>query len=364
MKLFFRLLIIFHVLFFAWGCQFNTHENKDCISINDMLGREVKVPKNVLRIVAVKPGALRILSYLGASDRIVGVEEIEKKNRNPYNFANPSYKNLPVIGPRHGGDAELISLVNPDIIFMTYATVSEAEKLQNKTGVPVIALQYGDLSQNKETFFKALQLTAQLIGEMERAESLISFITNTITDLDQRTKEVSEKTNPKVYAGGISMRGAHGISSTAPYFTPFEYINVKNLARNFSSLNNNVNIDYEQLIEWDPEKIFIDYAGWNIVQQEFKNEALRQSLDAVKNNELYMLLPYNWYTTNFATVLVNSYYTGSVLYPREFTDIDIKTQANCIYKAFLQKPVYEQMIGAIGTPERLIFKDNETVRDK
>jgi iron complex transport system substrate-binding protein len=324
-----------------------------------MLDREIKVPQNIQRIVAIKPGALRILSYLDASDRIVGVEDFEKENTNPYNFANPQYLNLPVIGPQHGGDAELITLVKPDIIFMTYTSVSEADKLQNKTGIPVVALQYGDLGQNKETFFQALQLTAKLIGKTERADSLIQFITNTITDLNHRTKGISEKTNHNVYVGGISMRGAHGITSTTPDFAPFEFINVKNPARDFTSLNNNIAIDCEQLIEWNPQKIFIDYAGWDIVQQELKSEALGQSLDAVKNNEIYLLLPYNQYTTNFATILINSYYAGTVLFPDAFLDIDLKTKANSIYKTFLQKPVYTEMLKTNGSPKQVIFKDNK-----
>lgn len=360
MKVFFRGLMLFQLLLFAGGCKLNSHENKAYTTIIDMLGREVKVPQHVQRIVAIKAGALRILSYLDASDKIVGVEDIEKRNNNPYNFANPDYRNLPLIGPQHGGDAESIALAKPDVIFMTYASVSEADKLQNKTGIAVIALQYGDLSRHKETFFEALQLTAKLIGKTERADSLIRFINNTIAELDLRTKEMVEKSNPNVYAGGISMRGAHGISSTAPDFAPFEYINIKNPARNFSSLNKNVIIDYEQLIDWNPEKIFIDYAGWNIVQQELKSEALKESLDAIKNNEIYLLLPYNWYTTNFATVLINSYYCGIILYPEAFADIDLETQANRIYKAFLHKPVYEEMLRTHGTLRRVFFKENET----
>ncbi len=348
MKLFNRFLTVVFVLFLVTACQNSKPTNEAYDTVQDMSGRIVEIPKNIQKVVGVKAGALRLLSYLGAANRIAGVEEIEKKNKNPYNFANPQYKSLPVIGPIHGGDAELIVLARPDVIFMTYAMPGEAEKLQNKTGIPVIALQYGDLNQNRETFYSALRLIAQVIHKTPRADSLINFIDLTLEDLNERTEMVSTGLTPKVYVGGISFKGAHGISSTAPEYAPFEYIHTNNLAAPFKSSNNNVSIDKEQLIEWDPEKIFIDYAGWNIVKDELRQQALSQTLNAVKNNELYLLFPYNWYTTNFATILVNSYFAGSILFPQAFSDIVMEEKANTIYKAFLNKPVYSEMTNQFG----------------
>ncbi len=348
MKPFYYLLILFSSLVFISGCRSSHSKSDGLITIRDMLGRDVKVPENVQKVVGVKAGALRLLSYLGAADMVAGVEEVEKKSKNPYNFANPEYNKLPVIGPMHGGDAELITLVKPDIIFMTYATVGEAEKLQSKTGIPVVTLHYGDLCQNREMFFTAIKLMAGLIHKSQRADSLINFVNRAIEDLNRRTEKVSLNNNPIVYAGGISFKGSHGISSTVPEFAPFEYVHANNPASQFQSSNNSVFIDKEQLIEWNPEKVFIDYAGWDVVKDDLEQDALAYSLDAIRNNELYMLLPYNWYTTNFATILVNSYYIGSILYPGAFSDLNIEEQADTIYTAFLNKPVYKEMTNHFG----------------
>jgi iron complex transport system substrate-binding protein len=342
---------------FILGCKNGQNTEIETITVTDMLNRKVKVPKNVSKIVGLKAGALRMISYLNASDMVVGIEENEKQNKNPYNFANPEYVNLPVIGPQHGGDPELIALSQPDIIFVTYTTASDANKLQNQTNIPVVALDYGDLIQNRETFYTGLKLIAKLIHKSPRADSLINFIENTIEDLNRRTYEISLDYNPKVYAGGVSFRGSHGISSTAAEFAPFDYINANNLASTFKSANNSVFIDKEQLIEWNPKKIFIDYAGWEIVKDELKQNALSQMLDAVKNNDLYLLLPYNWYTTNFATTLVNSYYTGSIIFPNAFSDITFEEKADNIYKAFLNKPVYNEMIKQYGEPKQVFLRN-------
>ena len=49
------------------------------ITVTDALGRTVNVPRNVTRVVALGPGALRIIVSLNATSDIVGIEEFEKK---------------------------------------------------------------------------------------------------------------------------------------------------------------------------------------------------------------------------------------------------------------------------------------------
>jgi iron complex transport system substrate-binding protein len=181
-----------------------------------------------------------------------------------------------------------------------------------------------------------------------------------IGDLDQRSKETSVNIDFTVYAGGISYRGAHGITSTIPEYAPFEFIHIKNLAHNLNSVNNNVQIDKEQLVQWDPDKIFVDYAGLSIVLEELNEDVLKKTLSAIKNNDVYVLLPCNWYTTNFETLFVNAYYSGKVLFPDQFSDISMEKKANEIYKLFLNtKGLYGSVKERIGKPGKIDFLVNE-----
>lgn len=127
------------------GCiQTKTKTNvSSSIKIVDMLGREVEVPANVEKVVAAGPGALRILVYLNATGRVVGVEDFEKKYPygRPYAIAYPELRDLPSIGP--GGPGKLPNLealikLKPDLIFMTYVDPKTADDVQEKTGIPVL----------------------------------------------------------------------------------------------------------------------------------------------------------------------------------------------------------------------------------
>ncbi len=77
------------------------NETKSYITIRDIAGRIVKVPRNVTRIVAVGPSALRLVVYVNATDKVVGIEGCEKIWRRwprLYIKAHPELLKLPSIG--------------------------------------------------------------------------------------------------------------------------------------------------------------------------------------------------------------------------------------------------------------------------
>ena len=55
----------------------STEQKPETTQIIDMLERNVTVPIDVNRIVGVNPGCLRLLTYVGASDRVCGIEVFE-----------------------------------------------------------------------------------------------------------------------------------------------------------------------------------------------------------------------------------------------------------------------------------------------
>jgi iron complex transport system substrate-binding protein len=317
--------------------------------ITDMLNRIVEIPDSVTGIIGIRPGTVRLLAYMDAVHFLKGVEELEVRSYKPYNMAYSGLASLPVIGPMHGGDAELIAAQKPDVILSTYITVTETDELQAKTGIPVIALQYGDLGKNKTIFYHSLSLIGDITGNKKRADSVIAFFERIIEDLDSRTNQIPEKGKPTVYIGGVSNRGAHGIISTDPAYEPFNFINAKNIANMLSDKSHTVNIDIEQLIKWDPDMIFLDCAGLDIIGQEIhENRQVYNSLKAFCDSTVYLVQPHNWYTTNFATVLVNSYYIGKKVFPVQFSDIRPDQVAGSIYTSLLGKDISINMIGYYG----------------
>ncbi len=337
-KLFFLLII---PVFFLSSCNDTGRSEKgDLVVITDMLGREVAIPEKIESIVGVRAGSLRLLIYMDAVNMIAGVENWEKNNDTPYILAYPELKDLPPIGPSMGGDPEMILNVGPDVIFISYTTVEDANKLQSKTGIPVVAIECVDLDEDREILFESFRLIGEVLQKKERAEYLISYISNTIDELNSMTKNIKNK--PSVYVGGISYSSGYGISSTHAKYAPFLFLNANNVASDIDErLTSHVKgtfVDTEQLIKWNPKYIFIDESGYSLSINDFTTKpVLKRSLQVFENDDLYLLLAYNNYATNYEFVLLNAWYIGKIIYPEEFKNINFNQKKEELFKAFYNK---------------------------
>ncbi|MFY9114390.1 MAG: ABC transporter substrate-binding protein, partial [Dethiobacteria bacterium] len=215
------LLLLLSVL--LTGCGGEPAEkvaDEETIKVVDLIGREVEIAVPAQKVVAIGPGALRLVCYVNGADKIIGVEELEKNNPTgrPYFMANPSLKDLPTIGP--GGpdsvpDAEMLTSIRPDVIFTCFfLDEAKADDLQAQIGIPVLALDYGTLSTFSQEVLDSLQLIGKVTGEEKRAQEVVEYLNKCYKDMDDRTKDIPENEKPTVYIGGVSFKGAHGIEST------------------------------------------------------------------------------------------------------------------------------------------------------
>ncbi|MEJ2719316.1 MAG: iron ABC transporter substrate-binding protein [Deltaproteobacteria bacterium] len=329
---------------------------KDTIAVTDMANRRVIVPQSPDRIICVAPGTLRLICYLGAQDKVVGVEQFEKRMRigRPYWLANPQLAKLPSIGP--GGpktinsepDLEAVLKVKPEVIFISYMDAAKADALQKKLNIPVVVITYGRFATFDPVLFQSLRVMGKILNKDKRAEEIVAFIDNSRKDLLKRVERVADSKKPSAYVGGIGYRGYQGIESTDASYVPLEWVNARNVAKEIQK-SGHLFIDKEQLLSWNPDIIFIDAGGLRLVQEDFrKKPEFYEGLKAVKTKTVYLLLPVNWYVTNIGTAIADAYACGKTLYPGEFSDVVLPDKADAIYRFFVGKPVYQQMQKSFG----------------
>lgn len=342
-----------------WSGSPTTAQEKrpDSRQIIDAAGRNITIPGTIQRIICSGPGALRLVTYLKAQDLVVGVDDIETRlqqfDARPYSLANPQFKTLPVFGGFRGHDnpEKILGLDPlPQVILKTFATMGyDPIKLEQKTNIPVITLEYGDLLENRQKFYTTLTLLGHVLHREERAQAVIDFFEAQIADLEGRTRDLGQDQIKTCFVGGIAFKGPHGFQSTEPGYPPFFFVNARNIARNTQGQNPGHTIfSKETLLRENPEVLFLDLStlqmgteqgGWH----ELKNDPIYRGLSGVVNQKIHGLLPYNWYTQNFGSILANAWFIGKTLYPERFEDIIPEQTADRIYSFLVGAKVFSRM---------------------
>lgn len=330
-------------------------------TVTDSLGREVALPDVANRVVCSGPGCLRLLVYLQAQDLVVGVDSLEARSdlgaSRPYALACPQLAGLPVFGEARGFDQpERLTTLAPQVVFKTFPDMGRgAQLLQDKTGLPVIALKYGNLTRGRTDLDRTLLLMGEVLGKTERARAVIDYLDAVRRDLAERTRGVPSTGRPSCYVGGVAMRGGHGMQSTDPDYAPFAFVGALNAAapaRVAGTEPSHASVSREQLLAWDPDILFLDVATLQLGEagglHELRNDPVYAGLKAARGGHVHGLLPCNAYAQNFDSVLANAYFVGKLLYPDRFADVDPAAKADEIYAFLVGQPVFARQRAAYG----------------
>ena len=333
------------VIFLLSGCAQNGAGESGMRIITDGAGRQVEVPEQVQSVVCVGVGALRYSCYVGAAELVAGVEDYEVKPgmSRLYNYVNfEKFRDLPVIGTNGQPYPEEIIALAPDVIVMSaYASV-DAGELQKKTATPVVVVPGSDTTLDADCY-ETIRILGELYGMEARAAELTGYLQGIETDLQARTGDIPDSEKPTVYVGGVSFKGAHGFEGTEAGYGPFALIHANNLADS-TGQTGAFDIDPEQVLSWDPDVIFLDYNGMELIREDHaRNPEYYQALTAVQEGRVYAQISFRSSASNLETALADAYYAACVLYPERFADIDPEQKAGEIFGMLLGADPYDDL---------------------
>lgn len=328
-------------------------------TVTDAAGRSLTIPETVERVICSGPGALRLLTYLQAQRLAVAADDIEGRrsrfDARPYALANPGFRDLPVFGEFRGHDnpERIVSLSPaPQVILKAYGNMGhDPVELQEKTRIPVVILDYGDFGAKIENFYQALRIMAEVVGKKERAEAVIAYFEAARADLKKRAEGVPDGDRKRCYLGGVAQKGPHGFTSTEIGYPPLALLGAVNVADQAATPGmkaTNTDVAKEKIVEWNPDILLLDLSTLQLGDEagglfELKTDPAYQTLDAVKKDEVYGVLPYNWYSINHDCLLADAYFLGALLYPERFADIVPAAKADEIFAFLVGKPVFARM---------------------
>lgn len=345
----------------------NTPETRIVV---DVWNREVEIPYEVESIICLGSMGPRFAAYLDVVDMMVGAEDCDiEKTTARYDYS-PVYheqlKVLPSVGSGGGsgqnnGYAEAIIEVQPDVIIAGF-NEDAADELQQQTGIPVVSVRYRTQGFIDEGFHRAMRVFAEVVGAEERCEEVLSYVDACKADLNERTKDIPAEEKLKAYTGAVTFNGRHGFAFTYVNFPAFTAVNANNVADVFLQErtgeaaeeaaasgkayigNDGFEVDLEQIIEWDPDIIFLDPGNMDLVNDEYAtNPGFFNSLRAIQEGEVYTMPSTNAAGPNVTYLLINAYYAGLTLYPEQFSDIVLEDKAAEIMELMLGEAFFDKM---------------------
>ncbi len=342
------------------------------IEITDGIGRVSEyTPGSYKRIVCVGAGALRLYSYIGDLDLLVGVEDIDNPSKRsssspfegvarPYYDANKEiFKNLPsagVGGPvanQSGPNLTSLTSLAPDLIISDFENEAAAKQMEETTGAKVFTIKYGKQAVYDETVINILTSLGKIIDKEERTKTLTDYIATSIAELKNLTKDVKDEDKPLVYVGGIGNWGQKDYLASHSNYPMFSVANIKNALSTVTlSVSGQQDITKATFEELAPniDKFIIDAAGMKQTIAAYNTDnTIFDNVKAVKEGEVYLQMPYNAYYTNLEISLMDGYYDAAVTYPELFKDFNLESKYKEILQTFVGKDVYEEEIQYSGS---------------
>ncbi len=352
-----QFIILFIILFSFLGlasCNQNADTKVEDITVKDAIGRDVAVKTGSYeRVVCIGAGALRLYSYVGNVDKLAGVEDIDNLSLDkrptlfdgvarPYVVANEEkFKKLSscgVGGPQNQiAEAEKILNCNPDIIVSEYEDTDKANKLSDDLNVPVVVISYGSAGVFDAKLKNSLELLGKVFNRNEQAKKVNDFIASEKAEIERRTKNIVVADQKKVYVMGLGNWGTTNHLQTAQNYAPFNVAHINNVVSKLAK-DGIQGIEAEKFEKLAPsmDVMIMDAAAVKNIKTLFKeNPQMFDDCKAWNDGEVYLQLAYNAYYTNVEIALCNTWWSGKVVYPSLFSDIDINAKLNQITKVFL-----------------------------
>lgn len=318
----------------------------ETVTVIDQLGRTVKVPARVERIVCLHHHTLDILLELGQGDKLVGVVEKWKGLLGDYaEKVYPRLTELPTPGGLNAINVEAVAALKPDVVFFAHQLPRQFIDQLDSLGIPAIgiSLYIADREQAStihpelvnpdaaytDGMIQGLRLIGQVTGAGERAEKLVERITGSRALLAEKMKDLDPKQRVKVFMANPDMY-TYG---TGKYVgAALEHAGAHNVAE---ALKGYVQANMEQVTAWNPEVIFVQSRYAPVLDQIRSDPAWRE-IDAVKNGRLYIAPDYTkpWGHPCPESIILGEIWLARRFYPERMKDVDLDAMVRDFYRTF------------------------------
>lgn len=317
------------------GCKLGEDKKVTYKTITNIDGSKIQVPQSPQKIAAVYGPAYEAMVVLGAEDKIVVCADVQFKS---FPWAKKVYKSitkLPYLKNVHSAvNMEELMRYHPDIVF-TFPRPNELNQLK-KAGISAVpGTNTGKLSDTKDQ----LMVYAEALGpkQVEAAKDYAAYFDEKVAMVKTITDKIPEDKRPSVYYAGTDMLTTYGKYSDLP-----ELISTAGGKAVTADLDagNRSQVNFEQLVKWNPDYIFIDHGGMNDsssvekIMQNTYSDGRFGVISAVKNKKVYLSPSGVFYWDMGLQKILLLMQMAKVLNPDAFISLDMKQEIKTFYLKF------------------------------
>ncbi len=295
----------------------------------------VAFPEDPQRLAAVYGPSYELLTMLGAEDKIVVRADVQTAD---FPWAEKVFSRISetpmLINVHTSVNFEELMKYDPDMVY-TFPRENELTQLAN-AGVAALA---GSTTRTLDALEEQVMDYAATLDDeaMERAQMYCDYFDEKLAMVREVTDQIPEEDKPSVYYAGVDILTTYG-----KYSDIIEVIEAAGGIPVSADLEagNRSQINYEELIGWDPDVIFIDHGGMNDgatveeIMEELTTNTAYSTITAVEDGEIYLSPSGVFYWDMGIQKILLIEYMAKTLHPDEFADLDMEAEVMEFYETF------------------------------
>ncbi len=248
-------------------------------------------------------------------------------------------------------NAEEAAKANPDLVF-SFPRQNELDQF----AALGIAAYSAESPQNLQEVKSDLAGYAAVLGgdAPERARAYAQYFDEKLASITEKTAGLSDAERPRVYYAGMEILTTYG-----KYSDITDVIDAAGGISVSAQLNagNRSQINYEQLIAYNPDWIFIDHGGVNggktvaEIKAELLSDGAYGGINAVEQGNVVLTPSGVFYWDMGLQKILLVMYMAKTLHPDLFADLDMNAEVREFYEKFYDYPLTEEQAEKILNSE-------------
>ncbi len=293
------------------------------ITVADQAGRTVTIQKEPQRIVTAYYITSSLLIALDLDARIVGIENNPEK-RAIYGLSAPALLGLPQIGTAKELDIEAVMALEPDLLVLPMKLKNTVPTLE-ELGLTVLIVD----PEDQERVNGMIRLVGEAANRSTLAEDLLTWISSQQEFLAYKLTDIQ---TPSVYLAGNSSM----LKTAGDAMYQADMIRLAGGTNVAGAIEDTywAEIDYEQLLSWDPEYIILAAEATYTVEDVLADPNLADCKAVVNGNVYRLPNQAEAWDSPVPGSILGAIWLANILHPDKASNAECTSRMNEFYETF------------------------------